>query len=237
MQTIRKGCLPTKLMLSLVLLMTGGSAYALDRLYLATQDWPPYQTVKQGQIGGVAVERVQCALRRMGQPYEIKMMRWDKAQLLVEANKMHGYFSGSKSPSRALYSDPSDPLISEELSWFVSPGVSLDLDDESAKYKARYSAKFNTNKWLNLKEQGYNVVKKPRDADSLLQMLWQGDIDVALEYRLVFEHSMKSKKIPLDYFRRVAYGTQDLMVHFSKDFTRKNPVFLGNFNKALKQCL
>jgi len=217
--------------------LTTGSALALDRLYLATQDWPPYQTVEKGEIGGVAVERVQCTLRRMGQPYEIRMMRWDKAQLLVEANKMHGYFSGSRSPSRELYADASDPVISEELSWFVSPNVTLDLDDESAKYKARFSAKFNTNKWLNLKEQGYNVIKKPRDSDSLLQMLWQGDIDVALEYRLVFEHSMQQKDIPLDYFRRVAYGTQDLMVHFSKDFLRKNPVFLGNFNKTLKQCL
>lgn len=237
MQIVRTRCYPIKLILSLVLFMASGSVLALDRLYLATQNWPPYQTVKHGEIGGVAVERVQCTLRRMGQPYEIKMMRWDKAQLLVEANKMHGYFSGSKSASRALYSDASDPLISEELSWFVSPSVDLDLDDESAKYKARFSAKFNTNKWLNLKEQGYNVIKKPRDSDSLLQMLWQGDIDVALEYRLVFEYSMKQKGIPLDYFRRVAYGTQDLMVHFSKEFSRKNPVFIGKFNKALKQCL
>ena len=237
MQIVRTRYSRTKLILSLVLFMTSGSAFSLDRLYLATQEWPPYQTVKHGDIGGVAVERVQCTLRRMGQPYEIKMMRWDKAQLLVEANKMHGYFSGSQSPSRELYSKASDPLISEELSWFVSPNASLDLDDESAKYKARFSAKFNTNKWLNLKEEGYNVIKKPRDSDSLLQMLWQGDIDVALEYRLVFEHSMKQKNIPLDYFRRVAYGTQDLMVHFSKEFLRKNPVFLENFNKSLKQCL
>lgn len=237
MQIARTGYHHTKWVLSLVLFLLSGSAFALDRLYLATQEWPPYQTVDRGEIGGVAVERVQCTLRQMGQPYEITMMRWDKAQLLVEANKMHGYFSGSRSASRELYSDASDPLISEELSWFISPNVSLDLDDESAKYKARFSAKFNTNKWLNLKEEGYNVVKKPRDSDSLLQMLWQGDIDVALEYRLVFEHSMAQENIPLDYFRRVPYGTQDLMVHFSKDFLRKNPVFLGNFNKALKQCL
>ncbi|MCZ2720865.1 transporter substrate-binding domain-containing protein [Marinomonas sp. 15G1-11] len=214
------------------------SAFAIDRLYLATQIWEPYQTVdEKGNIGGIAVERVQCALRRMGQPYEIQVMSWDKAQLLVETSKMHGYFAGSLSKSRAAYAVPSGPVVSEKLSLFVSPDVSTSIDDETAKYNLRFGAKFNTNKWLSLKQGGYNVIKKPRDATSLLQMLWQGELDVALEYELVFEHSMKKLDIPLDYFKRIEQGTQDLAVHFSKGFVRQNPTFLTGFNKSLRLCL
>jgi len=227
-----------RLATALLALALAAPAQALDRLKLATQYWPPYQTLDEaGNMGGVALERVQCALQHMGQPYELHMMRWDKAQLLVETNEMHGFFAGSANSARSRYAEASIPVISEALSWFIAPGVKLDLNDESARYQARYGAKFNTSKWLFLKKNGYNVVKKPRDADALLQMLWQGDIDVALEYELTFEHSMKQMGIPLDYFRREPYKRQDLNVQFSKDFLRQNPNFLGAFNEALAPCV
>ena len=91
---------------------------------------------------------------------------------------------------------PSDPIVSENLAWFVSPAVRENINDETAKYSLRYGVKYNTNKWLSLKRDGYNVIKKPRDADSLLQMLWQGELDVAFEYELVFEEAMDKAGIP-----------------------------------------
>lgn len=220
-------------------LMASATAFAaIDRLLLATQVWPPYQTVdeKTGEIGGLAVERVQCALRRMKQPYEIVFMAWDKAQLMVETGKMDGFFSGSRSPTRAAYAVPSDPVVTDDLSWFVAPNIDFDPDDETVKYNLRYGAKFNTNKWLSLKQGGYNVIKKPRDSDSLLQMLWQGEIDVALEYRYIFEYSMKQMNIPLDYFQRISRGKMHQTAHFSKVFLRENPTFLNSFNASLALC-
>lgn len=211
-------------------------AQAAERVRLATQLWPPYQTLDDGVMGGVVLERVQCSLRRMQQPYELHMMRWDKAQLLVETDQMHGFFAGSKNSARARYAEASDPVISEGLSWFFNPGVILDAGEESSKYKARFGAKFNTSKWLFLKKNGYNVIKKPRDAEALLKMLWQGDIDVALEYELVFEHFMKQSGIPTSYFRRAPFRTQDLSVHFSKNFLKEHPGFLERFNQALQRC-
>ena len=65
---------------ALYALLMGGfcaSASAAERLLLATQIWTPYQTVdEQGRIGGLAVDRVKCALGDMDQPYEIRVMRW-----------------------------------------------------------------------------------------------------------------------------------------------------------------
>lgn len=213
------------------------SVSAVERIKLATQIWTPYQVVDdQGNIGGVAVDRVKCAMGRIGQPYEIHVMRWDKAQLMVETGQMEGFFSGSLSSQRASYAVPSDPVVSDYLAWFVSPDVATKMDDDLSKYALRYSAKFNTNKWLYLKRNDYNVIKKPRDADALLQMLWQGDIDVAYEYELVFEDALKNAGLPLDFFHKVRLKKQDLMMHFAKDFIRENPTFLDKFNNALKSC-
>jgi hypothetical protein len=212
-------------------------AGAVERITLATQIWTPYQTVdSNGTIGGVAVDRVKCALGTMGQPYEIRVMRWDKAQLMVETGEMHGFFAGSSNSRRAQYATASYPIVSENLAWFIAPNIYADINDETTKYSLRFGAKFNTNKWLSLKRDGYNVIRKPRDADSLLQMLWKGDLDVAYEYELVFEESMKKANLPLDYFQRVRIKKQDLMVHFSNDFLRQAPGFLEQFNASLRKC-
>lgn len=224
------------IVLSGLLFLFSNTVLGAERLLLATQLWPPYQTYDQGVMGGIAVERVQCALQRMQQPYRFTMTRWDKAQLLVESNRMDAFFTGSNNASRNKYAVMSTPVINEELTWFIAPDVNLDPEDESAKYQARYGAKFNSTKWLYLKKNGYNVVKKPRDADVLLQMLWQGDLDVALEYTGVFEHSIKKLGIPMDYFRRAHHSRKDLGVHFSRQFLKQNPAFLNTFNSALERC-
>lgn len=209
---------------------------AVERLQLATQNWPPYQTLYDGKMSGLAVQRVQCTLRNMGQPYQLHMMRWEKAQLLVETNKMDGFFAGADSAPRAKYAVSSDPLISVQLSWFIAPGVEVDLQRQSAKFEARYGAKFNTSKWLYLKKNGYNVVKKPRDADALLQMLLNRQIDVALEYKQVFEHSMDNLGVLHTYFNRVELNKKGIRAHFSKAFIKINPNFLTVFNKSLATC-
>jgi polar amino acid transport system substrate-binding protein len=111
------------------------------------------------------------------------------------------------------------------------------MGTEAVKYQARFGAKFNTSKWLYLKKNGYNVVKKPTTADNVVQMLWQREIDVALEYELVFESSMKKLGVPMDFFKRTALSEKSLSVHFSKTFLKLNPLFLATFNRMLAGCI
>jgi polar amino acid transport system substrate-binding protein len=210
---------------------------AIERLKLATQEWPPYQTLQNGVMGGVVMDRVKCTLRNMGQPYELHMTSWDKAQLLVETNQMDGFFSGSANSARARFAVPSAPVISDMLYWFISPSADIEMGTEAVKYQARFGAKFNTSKWLYLKKNGYNVVKKPTTADNVVQMLWQREIDVALEYELVFESSMKKLGVPMDFFKRTALREKSLSVHFSKTFLKLNPLFLATFNRMLAGCI
>ncbi|UJF17207.1 transporter substrate-binding domain-containing protein [Vibrio sp. SS-MA-C1-2] len=208
-----------------------------ERLILATQLWSPYQVMnQQGELSGATVELTKCALRGMQQPYEIHVMSWDQAQLWVQTNKADGFFAGAANSQRATYATASEPIISEHLAWFISPNLHKDVTDETSKYILRYGAKFNTSKWIYLKRNNYNVIKKPRDADALLQMLWQGDIDVAYEYEMVFKDSMEKAGIPDNYFSKERIKKQELRAHFSNTFLAKHPTFLDNFNLSLKIC-
>lgn len=222
--------------LLLGLLALPATAQTRDPIRLATQNLPPYHMLVDGQIKGVAFDRVTCALDRMGQPYEIILMDWSRAQLLTQNGEVEGFFAGSPNKARAVYATPSDPVITEDLAWFMLPGRTIDPTDEADKVSARYSAKFATSKWLKLKRDGYNVIKKPRDAAALLSMLRKGDIDVALEYELIFQYFMTQDGMTESDLIKIPSKPQSNMVHFSNRFLAANPLFLGRFNSFLAVC-
>lgn len=222
--------------LMLGLMALPATAQTRDPIRLATQNLPPYHMLVDGQIKGVAFDRVTCALDRMGQPYEIILMDWSRAQLLTQNGEVEGFFAGSPNKARAVYATPSDPVITEDLAWFMLPGRTIDPTDEADKVSARYSAKFATSKWLKLKRDGYNVIKKPRDAAALLSMLRKGDIDVALEYELIFQYFMTQDGMTESDLIKIPSKPQSNMVHFSNRFLSANPLFLGRFNSFLAVC-
>lgn len=225
------------LALGVLAVLGAGPAAAQEVLRLATQVLPPYQMIVDGEIAGVAVRRVQCALDAMGTAYEIRVTDWSKAQLGTETGEYDGFFVGSANAARARYATPAIPVISEDLAWYMATGTEIDPNDPSDALRARYSAKFATSKWLNLKRGGYNVVKKPQDAASLLNMLMMGEIDVALEYEMIFEHFMRERGIEADWFRKIPLTRQNMSVHFSNAFLRANPLFLERFNTEMATCV
>ena len=68
-------------------------------------------------------------------------------------------------------------------------------------------------------------------------MLRTGDIDVALEYDIIFEYFMKKRGIEPESFKKVPFRRQDNNVHFSNEFLRTRPLFLDRFNRELSRCV
>ena len=212
-------------------------AQSVPVLRLATQALPPYQMIGGSEMTGVAVDRVRCALDAMGMPYELHMTVWSDAQLGTETGRFDGFFVGSANSARARYAVPSTPVVSEDLAWYLPLSSDIDPNDAGDALSARYSAKFATSKWQYLHRNGYNVVMRPRDAASLLNMLIVGDIDVALEYEMIFSHFMEERGFTEDQFRKIPFRRQDMSVHFAKRFTDANPLFLDRFNSQMQRCI
>lgn len=206
-------------------------------LRLATQVLPPYQMIEGDRMTGIAVRRVQCALDHLGMPYELHMTAWSGAQLGTQTGRYDGFFVGSSNAARAKYSVPSTPVVSEDLAWYIPINSDIDPNDKADAIRARYSAEFATSKWRYLHRNGYNVVTRPRNAESLLNMLLVGDIDAALEYELIFEHFMEERGLTEDQFKKIAFRRQDMSVHFSHQYVNAHPLFLERFNARMKTCI
>lgn len=205
------------------------------RLLLTTQDWPPYQQIKHGQMQGLALDKVKCALSKMSQPYQITMTGWSDAQLRVHSGTQHGFFVATQTDERDEYATLSTPIAQQKLMWYFGPGVEPKID-ELSKLNLKFSAKFGSSKWFWLKRNGYNVVKQPRDAKVLLKLLKQREIDVALEDDLVFDGELEEAGLPSDYFQSEMLESKPMGVYFSKRFLTKYSGFLAAFNAAVSNC-
>lgn len=242
--TLMKRCIPSGLVAFAIAVLAGfapipqkAQAQSTSVLRLATQALPPYQMIEGDEMTGVAVDRVRCALGAMNVPYELHMTVWAEAQLGTQTGQFDGFFVGSATSARASYAVPSAPVVSEDLAWYLPLSSDIDPNDASDALSARYSAKFATSKWQILHRNGYNVVMRPRDAESLLNMLIVGDIDVALEYEMIFAHFMAERGLTEDQFRKIPFRRQDMSVHFSKQYTDANPLFLNRFNDHMQRCV
>ncbi|MEM1074115.1 MAG: transporter substrate-binding domain-containing protein [Pseudomonadota bacterium] len=217
--------------------LSNSTSAELRPLKLATQVLPPYQMIQGNEMTGIAVERVKCALGALDVPYEFHMTNWADAQLGTETGLFDGFFVGSANSARAEFSVPSTPVVSEDLAWYLPLNSEINPNDAADAVRARYSAKFATSKWRYLHRNGYNVVMRPRDAASLLNMLVVGDIDAALEYELIFSHYMENRGLNEAQFQKIEFRRQDMSVHFSKTYLNANPLFLKNFNARMQVCV
>jgi len=206
-----------------------------SRLLLTTQDWAPYQSYENAQMTGLALDKVKCALGKMGQPYQLTMTSWSDAQLRVHSGSQHGFFVATQTTERDEYATLSTPIAQQTLSWYFGPGVEPKID-ELSKLNLNFSAKFGSNKWFWLKRNGFNVVKQPRDAKVLLKLLKQREIDVVLEDELIFKNEINKASLPNDYFNSSVLDTKDMGVYFSNRFLKTYSGFLESFNSAISKC-
>lgn len=221
----------------LVLLPQQVLAFGPQRLQLSTQEWPPYQTYVEGKIAGIGVNRLKCVLRKIEQPYQITMTSWAKAQVNVQSGKHHGLFTTEQSPERDKYATFSAPLVNHHWYWYFSNSLTDTNLSAENKMLWRVSTKFGTNKWFYLHNAGYQVVKKPRNVKTLLDMLLHNDVDAILVDDLALQLELKRQGLSADSFKRKLVATKPLGVYFQNTFLQNYPNFLPGFNRAVTSCV
>ena len=205
-------------------------------LRLGTQYLPPYQTLENNGIAGTAVTRIRCALDKVGVDYEIIMMDWSEAQIMTKSGDLDGFFVGTPNPERETYSTASAPIIIDQLAWFTLKESNIDPRQDDVKKKARYSAEFSTSKWQYLYKNGFNMVRRPRNVEILLDMLLTGGIDVAYENVMIFETYANRQNMSISDFNVFPLEKKENVVFFSNSYLRIRPVFLQQFNDAVSTC-
>jgi len=208
-----------------------------SRLLLTTQKWFPFQTYINGQMGGIAINKVKCVLRGMKQPYRITMTDWVQAQLMVKAGEQDGFFIATRTHSRDQYATMSAPLVAHDWYLYFSDTVTDTRITPTNKLRWKVSAQFGTAKWYDLHQEGFQVIKKPRNAKTLMNMLLKNEVDAILADKQAMTRTLQLAHLSPTRFRSRLLGTKKMGVYFRNSFLTQYPGFLKDFNQAVPACI
>ncbi|MCB2141085.1 transporter substrate-binding domain-containing protein [bacterium] len=127
------------LLLLLVLLAIPIAALAeLQPLKVICDPWPPYQIVKDQQVGGFTTTVVETLFRRMRiRNDKIAAYPWKRAITMIEEGKADALFSATPKDRRTDFARyPDEPLVSSLWVMWVREGSGLhfrSLDDLEGK--------------------------------------------------------------------------------------------------------
>lgn len=170
---------------------TSAPSLAADKLYLYTENFPPYNMSATGRafehkgddIDGLCTEMVKAILEASGLEYVIKLRNWDYGYNRALNKVNHGIFCTTYTESRAPQFKWVGPLARNLWTIFAPPGSDFkmnDLEDARGKVFAGYRGDIRTE---YLQERGYEV--SAMDSDDLNpKRLELGQVDLWIAERL-----------------------------------------------------
>ncbi|SFL93447.1 substrate-binding periplasmic protein [Marinobacter zhejiangensis] len=171
----------------LVLAVLGSAAVAQadEKLYLYTENFPPYNMSSTGNafehdgdnVEGVCADTVKAMLARTNLDYVIKLRNWDYGygRALERAN--HGIFCTTYTEQRAPLFKWVGPLATHQWTIFGPPGSDLEIGALEDIGEMTVGSYRNDVRAQYLKERGFNVIEFDRD-DLNPKRLALGQIDL-----------------------------------------------------------
>lgn len=170
---------------ALALMAASSLTSAADRLYIFTENYPPYNASASGKgfahgeedITGICSEMVKAMLDRVDYDYVMKMRAWSYAYDWVQGRENHGLFCTARTDEREGLFQWVGPLASIKWTLFAAPDSDLSLNSledarelQIAGYKGDVMSEF-------LVKEGFNVAMGlSGDVNTRRLMLGQADL-------------------------------------------------------------
>ncbi len=176
---------------ALTLMASTTTVQAEERLYLYTENFPPYNMSASGRafehneedIDGLCTELVVAALKQTDLDYRIKLRNWDYGYNRALSKKNHGIFCTTYTEERAPLFKWVGPLTDNLWTVFAPPGSDFEMDELSDAKGMVFGGYRNDVKSEYLIKKGYEV--SALDSDDLNpKRLELGQIDLWLADRL-----------------------------------------------------
>lgn len=222
--------------LHLIVIQYAVAADQQKTIVLATQNWPPYQIEENGVLKGIAVDRVQCAMEKLGKPFEFKVYPWRRAQKEVKSGYAQAFFSASPNKQRSEYATISDKVADQKWNWYLLKENPLNPEKPEFKKLAKTSALLGSNTQTWLKNNGYVVDANSVELTEVFQFLNNRKIDAVLSTNKAAESAIYSNGGELSDYNIYTLKSNILGVYWSKVFLQKNSEFMDKFNSALGEC-
>ena len=206
-------------------------------IVLTTDIFPPYQVQEDDLLRGSSVEALECIFSAMQQPFEIRVMPWERAIHEVSQGRSDGFFSAIKMRRASDFAVLSAPLALEKWYWYSNADERPRRTNSDEQQSQRIGAVRGSNQVAWLQENGYRIEQQVSSTEQLLKLLQRGRIDAFLADQRTLRTELTRLPLGLrpahEHFQQYA----NLGVYFSSRLIAEEPDFLGRFNREIFQCL
>lgn len=224
------------LLLLLALLLTSPAQAAEPPQIGAEDDWYPYSGLREGRLGGMAVDIVRAAFAASGTEVELATYPYSRCMHLAQSGMLAGCFNTTPTPTtRRRYRLSSEPLFTDDsLIWSRSGQAKAlsGLDELKGKRVAvtlgyEYGAAFD----------GYPGIKRVQVRQDLFgfRMLERGRVDYSIAFRGTTEQLLRDHPELARRFTPV-YLAHRAQLHLS--FSRHHPQaeqLQARFDEGMRQ--
>lgn len=148
-----------------------------------TEDYEPYNFVKDGELTGHGFDIVTEALRRAGLTADIEVTKWSRAVSLAEKDADTCVFTTARTPEREERFVWAGPMYSEAIFLIQKPGANAEVADVEAALTKKIGTQTGDFAVALLDRLGASDIDLAPDASKTLKKLDVGRLDymVALE--------------------------------------------------------
>jgi polar amino acid transport system substrate-binding protein len=219
-----------------LLLLSALTVYALSKLVIVVEFWPPYDYYipsKKGIIPmGVNTGVVVNVLKQMGVESEVLFMPWERCLKMVKNGNADAIISASKTPEREKYLlYPDEPLSYSKNVIFMKKGSNYKTFDDIKGLKLAYVPSYYYGGLFDK----LPVIKVPvNDTTNGFLMLKSGRVDLVISDYLfgIYEIKALGMENEVEIFPIAVTDRDPLYIAFSK--ARVDKEFVKKFSEQLK---
>jgi ABC-type amino acid transport substrate-binding protein len=210
--------------------------YAAPQPYLRleTSLASPYQTFRNGELTGYAVDTVKCVLDKIGAQYQFSIVPPKRAQLDLVMGRSSGFFSSIGQSNLDKYATLSAPIVLEKWYWFSLATISSTTHSSLMTAKIGVLRGSNQEKWLL--SNNIPIHQSANKIESLLKLLQRRRIDLFIaDDSVVREVNSTENSMNLLLYNRFEKYTP-MGVYISNQESEKHPSIMDDFNDKLSEC-
>ena len=197
-------------------------------------DFKPYTYVEDGAFKGIGVDLVTKLMKDLDQSYEIELVpTYGRAVIEIKRGNADGLFLASKNAERDAIAVFTDPLATNNWSWFFKLGSVLNPRAKGFKEQVEVGTFLHTNTHKWLLDNGYRVSSAVTKVELLPKMLELDRLDAVFLAEVVFNESAVQANIADHQFVKIVEVSKPFGLYISKQYLSGNPDFLEKINGAI----
>jgi polar amino acid transport system substrate-binding protein len=146
-------------------------------LSFVTEDYPPFNMIEHGEVGGISSLIVRAALTRAGLEGQFQILPWTRAQMLARNQNDTCMYSAVRTPEREPNYVWIGPLVDDRIALFGRVDHPIKLSNMAEAKKYRVGSYLGDAYGDYVERQGVELDRAPADVNNLAKLM-SGRIDL-----------------------------------------------------------